>query len=62
MVNPGVDGHTKTLYHHKILRITQKIYWNQKNTKTEVWVKWGPEFYIYCSLQEGTVRLSDSSR
>ena len=36
MVNPDVDGYTKTLNHQQILRKTQKNTENQKNTKTEV--------------------------
>jgi len=47
MVNPDVDGYTKTLNHQKILRKMQKkINENQTNTKTEA------DFYIYCSLME----------
>jgi len=38
MVNPGVDGYTKTLNHWKIIRQTQKQQpnENQNNTKTEI--------------------------
>jgi len=31
-VNPDVDGYTKTLNHHQILRKTQKTNENQTNT------------------------------
>jgi len=33
MVNPGVDGYTKTLNHQKIFRKTQKINNLQKNKR-----------------------------
>jgi len=38
MVNPDVVGYTKTLYHQKILRKTQKQQptENQKNTNIEI--------------------------
>ena len=61
-VNPDVDGYTKTQNHQQILQKTQKNTENQKNTKTEVYAKWGPEFYIHCSWQEGRIRHSSSSR
>jgi len=37
-MNSRVDGYTKTQNHQKILRKPQKItiYWNQKNTITEI--------------------------
>jgi len=57
-----MDSCTKTLNHQQILHKSQKTTENQKNTKTEVYGKWGPEFYIYCSLKKGTIRPSSSSR
>jgi len=38
LVNPEVDGYTKTLHHRTILRKTQQQQptENQKNTKTEI--------------------------
>jgi len=60
--NPDVDGSIETLNHQQILRKTQKNTENQTNSKIEVYGKCGPEFYIYCSWQEGTIRPSSSSR
>jgi len=61
-VNADMVGYTKTLNHQQILQTNAKNTENQKNTKTEVQAKSGPEFYIYCSWKEGTIRPSSSSR
>ena len=61
-MNPDVDGYTKTLNYQQISEKRKKTTESQKNTKTEVKAKWGPEFCIYCSLREGTILSSSSSR
>jgi len=48
MVNPDEDGYSITLNHQKYF---ENEYW------TEAW----PEFYIYCSLQDGTISSYGSS-
>jgi len=46
--NPDVDGYNETLNERKTLRITQNRQPSeiQKNTKMEIYAKWGPSLYI----------------
>jgi len=48
MVNPGMDGYTKTLNHRKIPQTRKKTTntENQTNTNTKIYAKWVSGFYI----------------
>jgi len=48
MVNPVVDGWTKTLYHRKIIRKTQtnELLKTKGMIKQRYKLSWKPDFYI----------------
>jgi len=48
MLNPGVDGYTKNQIKEKSPKNAKRLQptENQNNTKTEIWAKLRPGFYI----------------
>jgi len=60
-VNLDVDGYTKTLNHHKYSKKHKKLLKTKRILKLKYKPSGGPEFYIYYSWHEGTIRPSSST-